>query len=180
MVDVTLFDHNMEFVRDLTPNRKSQGKAIYQVGLEGSLYIMKIVSTRESYQIDREELLKERDVLERARGIENITNLLNFYDHVPEYVAILKEYAEGDELKGLNRPFDKNGIKKRLHHTITAFHDRGIAGLDPHKENIIISPDGKQGTFNDFNIAYFREECTADFFESLKKRDYTSLRSAFK
>lgn len=181
MIDVTLFDPHLEFRRDLAPNRRLLGKATYQVGLDGSLYVMKIVSTDEAYKTDLKELEQERRVLTRARGIDNITNLLNFYSHVEEYVAILKEYAAGDILKGLNRPFDKNKVVRRLSDIIAEFHERGIACLDINKGNIVISPDGKRGTIIDLNIAYFREDCTTvEFFERLKQEDYADLKRAFR
>jgi hypothetical protein len=78
MINVKLFDPNMKLEEDLMPYKKVRGKAIYKVNLEGSLYVLRIVSNTESLQIDLEELLKEKTVLERARGIENITNLVNF------------------------------------------------------------------------------------------------------
>jgi tRNA A-37 threonylcarbamoyl transferase component Bud32 len=109
-----------------------------------------------------------------------LSHYLNFYDSVKEYTALLRDYIDGKTLEESGIPLDSKRIQEQLRVTINSFHERGISGLDISADNIIISPDRGRGTLIDFNAAVFREECKrADYFEGLKKEDYSMLKQSF-
>ncbi|MGM5488344.1 MAG: hypothetical protein ACQESG_05325 [Nanobdellota archaeon] len=170
MIYLKYFNPDLELIRDGGPRRSA--KPTYEVAIGGDRYILKAAS-KGPY---RDELFRERDVLLQVPDVPHVSHFKDWFEW-GEYVALLKEYVPGQVLREC-RAFSKYKIHQELGETINTLHEKGIAGVEPDLENIIISPEGGSGTLMDFESAYFRHLCGNPLFEYLKQEDTQKLKES--
>ncbi len=118
---------------------------VYKVEKEGSLYVLKV---GEGWQ--RSHLIHERKVLSVAREIDGITHLIKTYwikkSLFRRDIALLKEYFDGSTLGELrlNDRIENSKLQKKLEGIVRELHSIGIADLDLHNGNIVVSSDQQE------------------------------------
>ncbi len=162
-------------------NEFKAGTLVYLVQRNSSLYILKMAPLYEEWGLGYTEMLKsflqrEYEVLQRIKGVENVSQLEQVYETPNGTIALLKKYIEGTELK--------EGIylstKSQLRRTVSIMHERGISGLDLTRgrdsgsyKNIISSADGNKASLIDFDHCKLKEKDKD--YEEKKGRDISDL-----
>jgi len=154
------FDSNLRFV-DLL--KQSAFFSVYKVEKDGSLYVFKMQKLEER---KFDYIQHESNVLGRADDVEGITHLVEHYGVIGGYAALLKEYAEGNTVDKVYSQCDGSAIMSILKSTVEALHVKGIANVDMHSGNVVISPDYSRATTIDLNEAVFLDIVGKDRFTS--------------
>lgn len=127
---------------------------------------------------------REAEILRAADGVEGMTHLvkdyglLDYRDGISEAFGILKEYAPGSILTEATILPGIEDILCQMDRTVEELHDRGIANLDLHEENVVLSDDGERLTLIDLDTAHFRagpDEAFAYLFDMQVKQDLYHL-----
>ncbi len=171
---VTYIDPELKFVR---PLMYAQERPVYQVKKQGSFYVLKAFLVDDPW--DSNHLNTERIVLERAKDLPGITRLVHFYGIINSRIALLKEYAAGEDL-ARSPEYKKEAhslapLKKQLNDVVNALHKLGIASLDLSARNIVISPDEKSAKIVDLGNCVLQENVDAKTFVLHKINDLHDL-----
>jgi tRNA A-37 threonylcarbamoyl transferase component Bud32 len=107
-----------------------------------------------SFPTRAKHVLKELTALEHAKGVDNITQLVEVVPLNPELanapairsssynlLGIVKEYIPGQTLLEGARIVGVNNARL-LQHTIQTLHASEMSGLDLAPKNIVITPNG--------------------------------------
>ena len=153
----------------------------YKVEKEDSLYILKMGG-----KWRRDHLIHERKVLLVAREIDGITHLIKTYwiknpSLFRRDIALLKEYFDGSTLwkSRLDGRIEANKLQKKLEGIVKELHSIGIADLDLHSGNIVVSPDQQEIKIIDLGQCKYFNIFRGTKFERYKSRDLRHLESLF-
>ena len=131
--------------------------------------VLKWRRSRNRHLIDR-----EIRALEMTADLDNTPNVVRVYDN--NVVGVLKTYLHGTILSCLTELDDHERRKKEAESSILDFHERGLAGVDPHRGNILIQQRGIG--FFDFTEAVFRDSDVLSFKPGVSD-DLTKLLYSF-
>lgn len=161
------FDPALKYMHEFREN-------VYQVQKDGQLYILKAPRDLRRAGAPVEGLNREIEALRRAEGIDGVARLVQQYDS-DGMPAILKTYFDGQcmmDTQGFRLTRD---MYIQLMDITKMMHGRGVAYLDLHSENILVSPDGQVG-LTDFDVCDIRGQISERKFEMRKNDDLERLR----
>jgi len=169
---VKVIDYELEYVEALG----YINRPVYHVRKNNIDYILKAFDYTQSWE--RRHIDIEKEVLEMSKDVEGITHLVKDYGVIKnEHIAILKEYAEGQEISYVTK-INKDKFKKQLKNTINDLHDLGVARLDVEERNIIISPSGIAKII-DLGNCKFKRNLNKHEFNAEITTDFEDLKSIF-
>ncbi len=148
-------------------------RPVYQVEREGMLYVLKPFDRNNNWE--RQHIERERLVLQGAEEIEGITHLVHDYGEIDRYIAILKEFAEGEDLQQLGGKLNNTQLQSQVEETVRALHDRGYASLDIWPTNIVIGPNESYAKIIDLGYCVLRKDTSMNEFERMKSNDLHTL-----
>lgn len=155
-------------------------RPIYKVEKNSSFYILKIFNAERKWE--NNHLTIEARVLKKTDKNNGVTHLIRDYGHVKGYVAILKEFAEGERLLDIkNKLNDKNKrrIKAQLKETVRDLHSKGIVGIEINDTNVIVL-DGLKTKIIDLGYCKFESDFKYVYqFEVEKGVDHDELNDIF-
>lgn len=155
---VQTVDRRLRFCRNLQ-TYNSQSSRIYQVERDGLSYVLKAVNL--SWSTPLKKYTGEREALLKSLAVWGITHLVHDYDKIKDisgeeqYVAMLKEYAEGDTVRRVDLTMNlRRRYASQLTKIAKALHRCKISGLDLQPNNVIASPDRQYITLIDFYCGF--------------------------
>ncbi|MDD5253649.1 MAG: serine/threonine-protein kinase [Candidatus Nanoarchaeia archaeon] len=148
-------------------------RPVYQVEKEGVLYILKPFDRNDDWQ--RRHIERESLVLQGAHDIEGITHLVHDYGEINRYIAILKEFAEGEDLDQLGGQLNNTQLQSQVEETVRGLHDLGYASMDIRPTNIVIGPNESYAKIIDLGYCGLRNDVSGNEFERMKSNDFHSL-----
>ena len=158
---------------------------VYKVEREGKLLVAK-VGDQWYNGFTYKHVVREHEVLERARAIEGVPqeHFFRTYRGAQDMALLIKEYLEGRTLE-MQNTFSETQ-KDDLISRIRVFHNQGMADLDIHSSgrNVLITPEGKPRLI-DLGSVQLESELPKESFSNLKAVDlrgaeylYTSFNKA--
>jgi len=180
---VDLIDPTLVFRRSLYLDTHP----VYEVERGSQVYVLKARKAGESddempMPNDRtaeQHLRREKEVLEKAVDVEGIIHLVHDYGIVEGYRAILEEFAEGEALDDRHGESVRSLAIEQLKRTVAELHSLGIANIDLHQQNLIVSPDGSMTRIVDLGFCVFESDCPLySVFSEYKYTDTRILGSA--
>jgi serine/threonine protein kinase len=150
-------------------------RPVYQVEKKGIFYVLKAFDYNNHQQ--RKHIQREILALGLASEVEGITNLVNSYGVIDNYIAILKEYAEGNDFDCSSKSDIK--LKPQLIQMIKNLHFIGMAKLDIKPGNTIVSLDKRQIKIVDLGHYVLKNEISQEDFEKEKEWDIKSVELFF-
>jgi len=183
---VTHIDSELIFIKPLMRVPK---RPVYKVKKNEDVYVLKVFLADDEW--NSRHLNTERTVLERAKDLTGITRLAHFYGVISPHIALLKEYAAGEDINLAPLDTRKNtdifpertyichALKTQINDTVQKLHNLGIADLDLSGKNVVISPDKKSAKIVDLGHCVLQEDVDAETFELSKSRDLYNLKHIF-
>jgi len=160
---VEMFDPEFEFIKSLGYTNIQ----VYQIRKNNTFYILKCTDTKLKWESDH--LDNERRILKVANHVRGITHLVQDYGFVEKYTAVLKEFAEGNELQTV---ISDESIKTQLENIVQQFHSLGISCVDLCRKNLIINPFKKISLID---LGAFIKNNSLNIPEYNKNYDFYSL-----
>jgi len=155
-------------------------RPVYKVEKNNLFYILKIFNAEREWE--HNHLTTEAKVLKKADKNNGITHLIRNYGHVWGYVAILKEFADGERLLDIKSKLNnenKKRIKTQLEKTVRDLHSKGIVGIEINDTNVIVL-DGLKTKIIDLGYCKFESDFKYAYqFEVEKDVDRDELNDIF-
>jgi serine/threonine protein kinase len=167
---VDIIDPSLGFKQNLM---KYNDRPVYQVERDGALYVLKIFDNNDDWQ--RQHIEHEKMVLIGAKKISGITHLVHDYGVIGGYNAILKEFAEGEDLSQLGGKLTNPILKSHLEENVNELHKMGVAQLELHPKNIVIGPNERSAKIVDLGYCRFKNEVSEDLFDAYMVFDLYSI-----
>lgn len=167
---ISQIDSSLKYVKRLFPS----SVIVCRVEKAGSIYILKMAKKGRHWGI--EHLRREREALKIASEISGITHLIQDYEDLENYAnPILKEFYKGTDLLRLGKKIRNTPIQRKLETTVHDLHRAGIADLDLHPRNIVLSPHKKDARIIEIGDCKFRREEEYSKFDQWVKKDLSTL-----
>lgn len=177
---VSKIDSELEFVQDL-------GKAVpcstsvYQVfsnqfSANKSSYVLKIASFDDKKMTNH--ILNEEKILIKASEIDGISHLIKKYEN-NGYIALLKEYFDGYNLKSSKKKLNSIPLQQSLQKTLFQLNNLGVVGIDLFSQNIVVAYDNSYVKIVDLGDAYFSKYLTKNELKEKLDEDKLLLKRLF-
>ncbi len=145
---------------------------VLKVEKEGTLYVLKAFNHFDQWECDH--IATEVRALDLACDVKGITHLVQNYDTISGYDAILKEYQEGHQPRW--RELEETGLQTQLERTVGELHERGLVKLELLTRNVIIAPDQKSVSIIDLGSCLFQDKISQSLFNEWKEMDWRMYR----
>ena len=174
---VDMVDPSLIYRADLD-NFSPASALVYPVEKKGAVNVLK--AAYDSNVQEYSHVSREKEVLERAGDISGITKLVYDYGKVGKYIAILKEYFEGDDLEALGvGKLDNKDLWGQLEKTLTELNSLGITNLDLRNQNIVLSLDRTKVKIIDMGTYDLKDTMNRNEWERLRQINFNLLKSFF-
>ena len=168
---ISRIDSSLLYIRDLKPSSVS----VYEVERGGSNYVLKVAKA--SHEWGLKHIEREGEILALANDVPWITHLIQKYNLAGQSgLAILKEYFDGQSLLKSELDFiSDTKVQSKLEGSVRDLHSLGIARLDLHHQNIVLSPNRDEARIIDLGYGLFSKSLSSSKFEKFKSDDFCDL-----
>jgi len=148
-------------------------RPVYLVENEGQKYILKM--GYKHYDWSKEHINVEKIILQEIKNMGKFPKLVKDYGEIGDYVAILKEFIEGEELSKRNSPLTNKQLEVQLKETVEYLHKMGYVHIDIRPANIIVGPHESYAKLIDLGFCYLQKDLSPEKFNFWRELDLKCL-----